>query len=469
LRSGKHQYLFSLMMSNESQTHWVKQERMRGIGFSVVWGVFAMVMAFGLAKGFTRRIRLLNSLIVQSHRESLLIRPIEIEGADEITELARQFQALLERVRAHQQQELVVARARIELEVARQVAHDLRSPLTALEVLVASEKPNDRPDAKLFHQSLRRIREVADALLRHRRPVDAVVPFVNESRDQECLLFYPHLVIEALIAEKRVEYSQLKQDCSIAYESTFEGRLILMRASKAEFTRVLSNLINNAQEAHSEVDSVQIWLSLEPNGPDQFSLRIKDEGIGMSAEVLSRLGESGFSHGKSGGSGIGFHHAKKMTEGLKGSIVVHSSPGAGTEVQIILPRVDGALPIQGDFLDSPWEKIMIVDDDPLIHEAWNIKFGSRFQIQSFESLRLFKQYFSKNFDKFDQTLILMDLEFIREPDHHGMSALIELGLERQACLVTGRHDDPTLLEHAIRAGIRVFPKDLLPKTLDRTG
>jgi DNA-binding NarL/FixJ family response regulator len=131
--------------------------------------------------------------------------------------------------------------------------------------------------------------------------------------------------------------------------------------------------------------------------------------------------------------------------------------------------VDGALPIQGDFLDSPWEKIMIVDDDPLIHEAWNIKFGSRFQIQSFESLRLFKQYFSKNFDKFDQTLILMDLEFIREPDHHGMSALIELGLERQACLVTGRHDDPTLLEHAIRAGIRVFPKDLLPKTLDRTG
>jgi hypothetical protein len=242
-----------------------------------------------------------------------------------------------------------------------------------------------------------------------------------------------------------------------------------MRAPKSGFTRALSNLINNAQEAHLENVPARIILTLDARGPDQLTLKIRDHGVGMAPETVLRLGEAGFSHGKTGGSGIGFHHAKQLAKASGGSISVESSPGSGTEVNITLPRADGSLSIQGDFLSSGWEHIIIVDDDPLIHEAWNIQLSSKFPIQSFLSLRAFKQYFSKNFDGFERTLVLMDQDFIHEPENKGLSALSDLGLERQACLVTGRFDEPELMEMALRAGVRVLPKSLLPSLLERAG
>lgn len=469
LRSGRHQYLFSLMIKNESHHQWIRKELLKGLGYAMVWGLLALCVAFGLAKRFTLRIRLLNSLIEQSHRDSPLLNRIEIEGADEVTELAKQFQALLERIDVHQQQAMLVARAKIELEVARQVAHDLRSPLTTLEVLVGSEERVTRSDPQLVQQALRRIRDVADALLHHRSPMNADLPDARESTDRHTSLFHPHSVIEAVIAEKRVEYSGLNQPCSIEFKSTPSGRLTLLFGSKAGFTRMVSNLLNNAQEAHGIDSTGKISVSLDSLTDDEFILKIKDHGVGMAPETVLRLGEAGFSHGKTGGSGIGFHHAKQLADASGGSISVESSPGSGTEVSITLPRADAGLPIQGDFLTSGWEQVIIVDDDPLIHEAWNIQLSSKFPIQSFQSLRAFKQYFSKNFDGFERTFVLMDQDFIHEPENKGLSVLSELGLERQACLVTGRFDEPELMEMALRAGVRVLPKSLLPSLLERAG
>ena len=189
----------------------------------------------------------------------------------------------------------------------------------------------------------------------------------------------------------------------------------------------------------------------------------------MSPEVLNRLGQSGFTYGKPSGNGIGFHHARQLIERLGGHIQVSSQESLGTEVRISLNRIDLTSPAFPGEEAANWEQIIVVDDDPLVHRAWRDQLSGFAQIHSFFSAIEFKRFYSKNFDRFDRTLVLMDQEFTQEPDANGLDLLIELSLERQAILVTGRYDDPHLVARALGSGIRIYSKVLIPHRLLNTG
>jgi signal transduction histidine kinase len=106
--------------------------------------------------------------------------------------------------------------------------------------------------------------------------------------------------------------------------------------------RVLVNLIENALQAMPEGGRLEIAAGREQeNGRTGVSITVRDTGTGMAPGVLARIFEPYFST-KSGGTGLGLAIARRAIEEHGGGIDIRSHPGAGTVVTLFLPARDSA-------------------------------------------------------------------------------------------------------------------------------
>lgn len=255
-------------------------------------------------------------------------------------------------------------------EFSQQVAHDIRSPLAALEI--ASGDAVQLPDDQrlLIGGAVGRIRDIANSLLDKQRALAAgadifrLMPDAGTQNDAEPVPLAE--LAESLVAEKRLEYrSRSEMKIEVHLESAQHA---FARVNPAEFKRMLSNLINNAVEAFGEgKGSVGVEMSVRG---DEILVAVKDDGAGIPAHVLAKLGRRGETHGKSGGSGLGLHHAYACAEFWGGSLGVASEPGKGTIVTLILPKVSMPRKSHGDVRER-WDAILI-DDDELSRATWRV-------------------------------------------------------------------------------------------------
>ena len=109
------------------------------------------------------------------------------------------------------------------------------------------------------------------------------------------------ILIEELIQEKKVEYKHLP---NIEVKSHFckDSHLLFTQANHSDLARTLSNIVNNGIEALQGKGLVNISVENENN---TVQIIIEDNGIGISAENLARVGQQGFTVGKEQISGSG--------------------------------------------------------------------------------------------------------------------------------------------------------------------
>ena len=141
--------------------------------------------------------------------------------------------------------------------------------------------------------------------------------------------------------------------------------------------RLVLNLITNARAAMLEstgiikvtVRQAQVTEQL-PHQTDTLILEVKDEGVGMTEKVRSRLFEPYFTTRRGGrGTGLGLTIVHRVTTELGGDIQIESEPGAGSTFQVRLPRT-AQVPTVPEPSSSPAPRgegrIMIVDDDAAV-------------------------------------------------------------------------------------------------------
>lgn len=217
-----------------------------------------------------------------------------------------------------------------KIKITHQVAHDIRSPLAALKMALGGLDSIPADYRLVIQNSVQRINEIANNLLSSNKDM----PKEHEILQEDQLLFD---AIDSLVSEKRMEFSD-RQDITIISDFDADHKLTV-KINKAEFHRVLSNLINNSIE--SMAAGGRIAINVSERETDLIIITIADTGQGMPKHVLDRLGEPGVSHGKSGkgsGSGLGVHHAKATVESFGGTFKVDSTVGVGTTISILLPK-----------------------------------------------------------------------------------------------------------------------------------
>lgn len=134
--------------------------------------------------------------------------------------------------------------------------------------------------------------------------------------------------------------------------------------SPAQIEQVVINLVTNACDAMPAGGDLLVETLLPP-GSAQVELRVTDSGAGMEAESRARMLEPAFTtKAESGGSGLGLATVYGVVKRAGGQLHLRSTPGQGTSVQILLPRIEPqAAPQAAPAVEVRRVRILVVEDD----------------------------------------------------------------------------------------------------------
>jgi len=343
------------------------------------------------------------------------------------------------------------------LNLSKQISHDIRSPLTALNLL--SGTLTELPEEKriLVRNSINRINDIANSLLeRSKNPVQA-----HQTEEQMDSIMVSSLV-DSIVSEKRIQF---RETPNIQIESRLEMAYgLFLNVRSKQLKRVISNLINNSVEAFRNSEGVVVISA----GATEYSviISIRDNGLGIPKEVLNKIGEEGFSFGKSSlnqsGSGLGVFYARKTIESHSGTFRIESEQNIGTLVTIELPKIAPPSWFLQRLDLTPGQHLIICDDDTSIHQIWSgrlksLQMNSRLEIVNFSSGSAFKNWIVDH--SHFQFICLVDYELLNQ-SQNGLDIIEELGIQSNAILVTSRYEEIQIRRRCWQLGLKLIPKDV---------
>jgi len=210
-------------------------------------------------------------------------------------------------------------------ELAAGIAHEIRNPLTSINILIHSLTENitsqnaHREDLQVIEEEIRRINEIVDQFLRFAKPASPLLEKTN---------LIPILEEILQLLRPQIERGKIK------VKKEFDP-LPLITVDREQIKQVILNLLLNAVQAMPKGGLLtlggHVW---ESDG--WIRLSVQDSGIGIPAEDLNKLFDPFFST-KEGGVGLGLSIAHRIVDQHHGKIEVESAPGKGTLFTVCLP------------------------------------------------------------------------------------------------------------------------------------
>ncbi len=223
-------------------------------------------------------------------------------------------------------------------EMARQVAHDIKNPLTPIQLsaehLRRVHADRGRPLGPVLDGCI-------DSILSQVRLLRQIASEFSSFAAQPT----PRIAPADLVAlvEEVIQPYEIGSSERWHFRRAFEASLPPVLADRALIGRALTNIIDNALHAMPEGGT----LTVAARRADETlaELTLTDTGVGMDEAALARLFEPYFST-KAVGTGLGLSIARRNVELNRGTIAVTSERGRGTRVTITLP-IEGPASKQG--------------------------------------------------------------------------------------------------------------------------
>jgi len=257
------------------------------------------------------------------------------------------------------------------------IAHDFNNILTAIQGYAALLL-RDLPPQSQSHDDAG---EIMTAALRASSLTRQLLAF---SRNQ---VTQPELVdIDELVTSM---HNMLSRVIGSGYELALElGAPAPVFADRGQLGQVLMNLVVNARDAMPHGGFIRICTftaqppagaELEPDAGAFTVLRVIDEGLGMSADVVERIFEPFFTTKESGkGTGLGLSTVYGIVTQQGGVLDVDTAPGRGTCFSVYLPPAQGAEAVAAVAEEAPSppnirsddeRTVLVVEDEPTIREV----------------------------------------------------------------------------------------------------
>ena len=233
-------------------------------------------------------------------------------------------------------------RATAWAEVARRLAHEIKNPLTPIQL--SAERMEMKLSGKLSAED-------AEVLARGTRTivnqVAALKSMVDDFRDYSRLpapvfagLDLNALVLEVLALYETSSTPIVKKLASIPQ----------VRADSAQIRQVLHNLVQNAQDALENRKNSAEMPMIEVNtgmASDKVRLSVADNGGGFPEDMMARIFEP-YVTTKPRGTGLGLAIVKKIVDEHRGELSIENRLAKGVSVTILLPVADAAMVAPGD-------------------------------------------------------------------------------------------------------------------------
>jgi len=335
-------------------------------------------------------------------------------------------------------------------QISAQVAHDIRSPLAALNSMTVKELASI-PEAQrnTIRNTINRINDIANNLLTKYKTPNASVESDKVSPE--------HIVslLDSIVSEKRAQYADKAIEFILDIETVAQAAFAKVNA--IEFKRALSNLINNSVEALHNTGNIRVALRKRFGSLD---IEVIDNGCGISEDLLPQI-INGLSVGKEDGHGLGLSYTVACIKAWEGEYHIDSKVGVGTTFEISLPLSQPADWFFSKLTVLENSTILVLDDDELIHEIWQRRFKDalwgykNITVKHFRSPIELLNYCNEY--GVDNTHFLIDYELIGH-SLTGLDVIKELNISEQAALVTSRYDDLPVKTAARALGVKIIPK-----------
>ena len=300
----------------------------------LVGGVFVILVAAALGASIAGRISDPVARLTRATRQiakgDLDVR-IVADTADELRRLVDDFNGMAATLGAQRAELVRSHQFKAWAEMARQVAHEIKNPLTpiqlAAEHLQRVHEDQQRPLGQVFDLCLSTILRQVRLL---RQIAGEFANFAGEPRANLTDVSPRDLVVEVLTPYRAGLGPEVTIDLALP------GDLPAVHVDRTLVGRALTNIFENALQAMPQGGSVRVSGSAEEHA---VVIDVADTGVGMDATAARRAFEPYFST-KTAGSGLGLVNAKRNVELCGGTMTLVSVAGQGTTVTITLPRAE---------------------------------------------------------------------------------------------------------------------------------
>jgi signal transduction histidine kinase len=286
----------------------------------------AITLSYFLSKYIIKSLNIISEKIIQTRLDKRN-QKIEIENAsDEIYALVSAYNSMIDELEESAVKLATGEREQAWREMAKQVAHEIKNPLTPMRLSVQSFQrnfdPND-PDIR------KKVEEYSNTLIYQIDTMSTIASafsnFAKMPAQQNEILNVPKIVKLALdiFNEDYILFTSEKEE-------------ILAKFDRTQLIRVVTNLVKNATHALEDVENPRILVRVEEEETD-VCISVSDNGIGITEENKERVFEPKFTT-KSSGMGLGLAMVRNLVETYRGSITFTSKRNKGTIFTVRFPK-----------------------------------------------------------------------------------------------------------------------------------
>jgi signal transduction histidine kinase len=261
---------------------------------------------------------------------------VDVRTRDELGDLAQSFNRMTRELSESRRRLVKAEKDAAWREMARQVAHEIKNPLTPISLSVdllkrARDEKSPKFDA-IFDRTVDLVQRQVDGM---RRIASDFSAFAGAHK-AEPTVFEPSTVL----AEVLDLNSAWADEVGVRIERSLSS--VSVCVDRSELRRVLINLVSNSLEAMTRGGTLSAGVrssaTADGKSNGRVEITIQDTGVGISTEVRKRLFEPYFTT-RTGGTGLGLAIARRLVEEMAGEIEILPGPqGQGTLARVVLPE-----------------------------------------------------------------------------------------------------------------------------------
>jgi two-component system nitrogen regulation sensor histidine kinase NtrY len=291
--------------------------------------IIAFALAYLLSSYITKSLKTISDKINETSLNQKNEKIVIEANSKEINSLIKAYNRMVDKLEESATMLAQSEREQAWREMAKQVAHEIKNPLTPMRLTVQSfQRKFDAQDPNLQQK----LGDYTKTLIQQIDTMSAVASAFSNFASM------PAQQNETLNVVEVVEFSlDIFNEEYIHFESDEKEIITIM--DRTQLIRIITNLIKNAIQAIlEEQEDKSILVAVKREG-EYVHITVKDNGVGIEAENTEHIFEPKFTT-KTSGMGLGLGIIKNIIENYKGTITFETEYGKGTTFTVSLPIIE---------------------------------------------------------------------------------------------------------------------------------
>lgn len=289
--------------------------------------IAAIIFAYFISKYITRSLKTISDKIHETRLEKRNKKIVIDSTSEEIGTLIKAYNSMIDELEESAVKLATSEREQAWREMAKQVAHEIKNPLTPMRLSVQSFQRKFDPEDENIHQ---KVNEYSKTLIQQIDTMSSIASafsnFAKMPAQQSETLNVVNIVKLAL---------DIFNESYISFEA--EAEKIIAKFDRTQLIRVVTNLVKNGIQAIPEDhEAPRIKVKVMSEG-DDVKITVYDNGSGISEENKPKVFEPKFTT-KTSGMGLGLAMVKNIVETYQGSITFTSESSEGTTFTVMFPK-----------------------------------------------------------------------------------------------------------------------------------